>query len=414
MYSRLTASSISGCLLEPMKVSPEIQDSLELRFSRLARGMNERGERVISLGLGEPSFPTPAPIIEAATDAMRQGLTRYSNPMGLPELREAICAKLEKDNGIQTKPGEVLIAPGAKMALSLTLAAVLEPGDEVINVLPCYPSYQPQIRIAEPSAVIHNLDLRRKDFGLDLDRMAQMLSPRVKAVLINFPHNPTGRMLTAGELQGLSDLLATHHCWLISDEIYERLNFGGLRHWSPGSVETLAARTITVNGFSKAYSMTGWRIGYVVAKGPVMKTINKLQQHMNTNVAPFIQKAALAALSIPTGFLDDYNRRLARNAKLLADTVAGLSGLRLHPSQGGLFAFLDISGTGFGSDAFCSGLLERHAVAVVPGANFGSGWDDHVRVTLDSAADDFSEGMRRLSSFAAEISNTHERHAFRA
>lgn len=395
-----------------MKLSPEIQDSLELRFSGLARQMNERGKRIISLGLGEPGFPTPPEIIDAATEGMRQGFTRYSNPMGLPDLREAICAKLAADNGIQAKPSEIMVTPGAKMALSLALAAILEPGDEVIILLPCYPSYLPQIRIAEPAAVIQNLDLRRQDFGLDLDRLVQLLSPRIKAVIINFPHNPTGKMLTSTDLQGLVDLLSKHDCWLISDEIYERLNFSGTAHLSPGAVEALGERTITINGFSKAYSMTGWRIGYLVAKGPVMKTISKLQQHMNTNVAPFVQKAALAALSLPLGFLDDYNRQLAGNAKYLADAVAGSPNLRLCPSEGGLFAFLDIAKTGLASDAFCSALIERHAVAATPGISFGSAWDDHVRVSLATDPADYAEGVDRLTSFASEIAS--ERHVSHA
>lgn len=386
-----------------MKLSPEIQDSLELRFSGLARQMNERGERIISLGLGEPSFPTPPAIIDAATDAMRRGFTRYSNPMGLPDLREEICAKLKADNGLQATPGDILVTPGAKMALSLALTAILEPGDEVINLQPCYPSYPPQIQIAEPSAVVRNLDLRRQDFGLDLDRLAQLLSPRVKAVLINFPHNPTGKMLTSADLRGLVELLSSQKCWLISDEIYERLNFSGTRHLSPGAVDELAARTMTINGFSKAYSMTGWRIGYLVAKGPVMKILSKLQQHMNTNVAPFVQKASLAALLLPPGFLDGYNRRLAENAKYLTEAVAGSPYVRLCPSEGGLFAFLDIARTGVGSDAFCSGLIQRHAVAATPGINFGSAWDDHVRVSLDSDAADYAEGIGRLIGFAAAV-----------
>jgi aspartate aminotransferase len=395
-----------------MKLSPEIQDSLELRFSGLARRMNERGDRIISLGLGEPSFPTPPEIVEAAAEAMRQGFTRYSNPMGLPDLREAICAKLAKDNGIQAGPDDVMVTPGAKMALSLALAAILEPGDEVINLVPCYPSYLPQIRIAEPAAVIKNLDLRRPDFGLDLDRLAGLLTPRVKAVIINSPHNPTGKMLTSAELKALVALLSNSGCWLISDEIYERLNFSNTAHLSPGAVETMARRTITINGFSKAFSMTGWRIGYLVAKGPVMKTISKLQQHMNTNVAPFVQKAAKAARALPQGFLDQYNRRLAGNAACLAEAVTGSSPLRLCPGQGGMFAFLDIAKTGVGSDVFCSGLLERHAVAVTPGINFGGGWDDHVRISLDADAAVFAEGASRLASFADTIAN--ERHVSHA
>lgn len=386
-----------------MKISSEIQDSIELRFSALARQMSERGERIISLGLGEPDFSTPSAVIEAAAVAMRQGYTRYSNPMGLPDLREAICTKLARENGIHAQPGEVMVTPGAKMALSLALAAVLTPGDEVINILPCYPSYLPQILIAEPGAVIRNLDLRRETFSLDLDRLAQMLSPKVKAVIINFPHNPTGHMLSRSELDGLTSLLVERDCWLISDEIYERLNFSGMEHLSPGSVPGLAERTITINGFSKSFSMTGWRIGYLVAKGPVMKLINKLQQHMNTNVAPFIQKAALAALALPDSFLDDYNQRLSANAQRLTEIVAATPALRLHPSEGGLFAFLDISRTGIDSDTFCSGLIERYTVAATPGIYFGPAWGDHVRISLVTDTASFAEGVQRLQEFVGKL-----------
>lgn len=384
-----------------MKLSPEIQDSLELRFSALARQMNEKGERIISLGLGEPGFPTPPDIVEAAVEAMRKGMTRYSNPFGLPELREAICAKLASDNGIQAKPSEIMVTPGAKMALSLALAALLEPGDEVINILPCYPSYLPQIRIAEPDAVIRNIDLLRKDFSLDLQRLQDALSPRTKVIILNFPHNPTGKMLSEGELNGLVDLLSAHSCWLISDEIYERLNFSGMPHLSPGAIPALAERTITINGFSKAYSMTGWRIGYLVAKGPIMKTISKVQQHMNTNVAPFIQKAAVTALAMPMGFLEVYNQQLATNAATLNAAVTQTHQLYLRNSEGGLFAFLDISATGLTSDVFCSRLLEEHSVAATPGVSFGAAWDQHVRISLASTEDSFAEGVRRLITLAS-------------
>lgn len=386
-----------------MKLSPEIQDSLELRFSGLARQMNADGERIISLGLGEPGFPTPPAIIEAAAEAMRNGMTRYSNPFGLPELREAICAKLATDNGIAATPGDIMVTPGAKMALSLVLAALLQPGDEIINILPCYPSYLPQIRIAEPDAVIHNIDLLQEDFSLDLQRLRETLSPRTKAIILNFPHNPTGKMLSQAELDGLVELLSDHSCWLISDEIYERLNFSGMPHLSPGAVAALAERTITINGFSKAYSMTGWRIGYLVAKGPIMKTISKLQQHMNTNVAPFIQKAAVTALAMPMDFLESYNHQLASNADILNAAVAQTPKLRLRKSEGGLFAFLDINATGLNSDSFCSQLLEKYTVAATPGVSFGPAWDQHVRISLASSTDSFAEGIRRLTALTSSL-----------
>lgn len=386
-----------------MKLVAELQDSIELRFSSLARAKNRSGEPIISLGLGEPAFPTPPEVVEAACQAMRQGLTRYSSPFGLPDLREAIARKLREENGIAARAEEVMVTPGAKMALSLALAAILQPGDEVINITPCYPSYVPQIRIAEPDAMIHNLGLRPGDFGLDLERLSALLTARTKAIILNFPHNPSGRMLSRAELDGLLALLAGHDCWLISDEIYERLNFSGKVHLSPGAVPALSERTITINGFSKAFSMTGWRIGYLLAKGPVMKTISKLQQHMNTNVAPFIQKAALAALTLPTGFLADYNRQLATNARSLSETIESVSTMRLVPSEGGLFAFLDVAETGLGSDAFCAGLLEQHSVAATPGVIFGAAWDSHVRISLATDMNNFAEGVKRLTEYVHKV-----------
>lgn len=387
-----------------MKLSPEIQDSLELRFSGLARQMNAQGRRIISLGLGEPGFPTPPEVVEAAAAAMRRGMTRYSNPFGLMELRQAIVAKLAAENGIAATPDDIMVTPGAKMALSLALAALVQPGDEVVNVTPCYPSYLPQIRIAEPDCVIRNVDLMRNGFALDLDALDAAIGPATRVVIVNFPHNPTGRMLSAAEMDGLAAILDRHpQCWLISDEIYERLNFSGAAHLSPGALPALAGRVITINGFSKAFSMTGWRIGYLVAKGPVMKVISKLQQHMNTNVAPFIQMAALEALRLPPRFIDDYNAQLAANARALAETVAAQPRLRLNASEGGLFAFMDVSGTGLSSDAFCSGLIERHAVAATPGISFGAGWDDHVRVSLATDCASFAEGMERLGEYVREL-----------
>lgn len=387
-----------------MKLSPEIQDSLELRFSNLARTMNEKGSRIISLGLGEPGFPTPPEIVEAAADAMRAGFTRYSNPFGLSDLRDAVCRKLRKDNDIEATPSEVMITPGAKMALSLVLGALLEPGDEVINILPCYPSYLPQIRIAEPDAVIHNIDLRQDNFRLDLDRIGACLSAKTKAIILNFPHNPTGRMLNPEELDGLVQLFADHPCRIISDEIYERLNFSGTCHLSPGAVPALAERTITINGFSKAYSMTGWRIGYLVAKGPIMSTISKLQQHLNTNVAPFIQYAARVALTLDSEFLNRYNEQLEANARCIEKAVNSSPNLQLIRPEGGLFAFLDIRRLTATSDDFCCRLLEQHAVAATPGLFFGPNWDGFVRISLAIDHESFTEGVCRLTKFVEHAS----------
>lgn len=383
-----------------MKFSPAIAESIELRFSRLARAKNGRGEDIISFGLGEPDFPTPPAVVEAAAEAMRAGLTRYSNPFGLPELRARIARKLADENGIAAKPDEILVAPGAKMALSLALAALVEPGDEVVVVTPCYASYVPQVAIAEPDAVVRLVPVRRQDFSLDVDALAAAMGPRTRAVVVNSPQNPTGHMLAADEVDALASLLDNSNAWLLSDEIYEKLAFAGRPHLSPAARPQLAGRTVTINGFSKAFAMTGWRIGYLHVPDPaVMDKVSRLQQHLNTNTAPFIQKAALAALDLPADHLVSYNARLVANAAALTDEVAGLPALSLVRPDGGLFAFLDVSATGLGSDDFAAALLDEEGVAATPGVVFGAGFDGFVRISMAIEQARFAAGVHRLAEF---------------
>ncbi len=245
--------------------------------------------------------------------------------------------------------------------------------------------------------------VRTDTFAIDLSALATAIGPRTRAVLVNSPHNPTGHMMGSNEVEGLADLLATSGAWLLSDEVYEKLAFSGRAHISPAARSELTARTITINGFSKAYAMTGWRIGYLHVPDPaIMHKVSQLQQHLNTNTAPFIQKAALAALELPSDHLSAYNRRLAANARALSDVVAGLQALSLVAPDGGLFAFLDIRGTAMSSDAFATGLLEEEGVAATPGSVFGAGFDGFVRVSLAIAEDRFAEGARRLEKFTRQ------------
>ena len=384
-----------------MRIAPEIQDSLELRFSRLARDLNRSGSPIISLGLGEPGFSTPPAVVAAAAEALRQGFTRYSNPFGLPELCTRIARKLQEENGIAAAPEQVIVTPGAKMALSLVLAALLEPGDEAINITPCYTSFVPQLYIAEPQVVVRNIDLRHDDFRLDLEAIGAALNERTKVLLLNTPHNPTGWMISEAEIRRIGEILHGTRCTLICDEIYERLNFSGTAHFSPAARETLAERTVTINGFSKAFSMTGWRIGYLVVPDQRLRRIvSRLQQHLNTNTATFIQKAALVALDLDDGFLAEYRSNLAASARELEEAIAACPALSLASPKGGLFAFVDISKTGMSSDAFCTALLEDERVAATPGVAFGTTWDSHIRVSLAAGRDQVGEGIRRLARFA--------------
>ncbi len=383
-----------------MKITDEIIDSPTLKFSQLAREKSERGERIISLGLGEPGFATPDPINAAAMQALTDGYTRYSNPRGLFELRQALQKKLLQENGLDIEPENIVVTPGAKAAIMLALMAILRPGDEVVNLTPCYVSYVPQIKIAEPTAIVHNVDLKKDDFALDMEAIERAFNERTRVLLLNSPHNPTGKMLAQEEVQALVDLLADTDCYIISDEIYERLIWSHKKHISLGAHVQLAERVVTVNGFSKAYSMTGWRIGYLTAHASLIDIIAKLQQHINTNTTTFVQKAACAALAMDQGPIEAYAKELGRKVQFLQEKLGSHPGYGLVPPEGGLFAFVDISRTGMGSDEFATRLLEEKSVAVTPGIGFGQNWDDHVRISLAASYDEFTEGVLAVGEFA--------------
>lgn len=386
-----------------MKISRYIKDSPTLKFSELAKERNRRRERIISLGISEPAFDTPLPIIDATYDAIKKGYTKYSNSLGLIELRELIRDKLLKDNGINASIENIVVTPGAKQALYLALMALLEPYDEVINITPCYVSYIPQIKIAEPTAVIHNIDLKKDDFSLDWEKIENISNKKTKVIIINFPHNPTGRMLHKDEMDRLAGIIRDKSCYIISDEIYEKLNFSGLPHYSIAAFKDISERTVTVNGFSKAFSMTGWRIGYLTANKEVIKIVSKIQQHINTNTCTFVQKGACAAFSLSNGHVSSYNKELKDKASLMADIIESNHWLSLVPPMGGLFAFLNISRTGLSSDDFSFNLLSKKDVAVIPGVSFGEQWDDHVRISLVAGKDEFEDGIKRIDRFVREI-----------
>jgi len=386
-----------------MKLSVDITESITLQLGALARERKQRGERLISLGIGEPAFETPAPIVEAAVRAMKDGFTRYSSPFGLIELREKIRDKLKTDNGIEVEVENILVAPGAKNALSLVLMALLQPGDEVINITPCYVSYIPQIQIAEPSAVIHNIDLRKDAFSLDWHKLEEVLGNLTKAIILNFPHNPTGKMISREELDKLAGLVKDEDCYVISDEIYEKLNYSGFPHISPAALDSLRDKVITINGFSKAFSMTGWRIGYLVADQSLVHTVSLIQQHLNTNTCTFVQKGAVAAFDLEEAYLKSYNQELAEKAGYMQKAFSSSTSLKLVPPQGGLFAFLNIAGTGLSSDAFSTELLKRENVVVTPGIAFGKNWDDHIRISLVTGKAEFEKGIDLIKEFAEEL-----------
>lgn len=378
-------------------------ESFSLKITEATKKKIKEGKKIISFGLGESPYPTPIEIRESTIAALNEGHTKYSNKQGLAELRELIKKKLCQENGICCDVQNIVITTGAKQAIFLSLLALLEPEDEVIVIAPCYPSYIPQLKLVEPSVTIRVIGLNKNDFSLNIDEIAKNITPKTKLLIVNTPHNPTGKMFSKEQLLQLAELAIKHHFYILSDEVYEKLVYSDDTHFSLGSVKELAGKLITINGFSKAYSMTGWRLGYVVAPLPIAQDIAEMQHHVNTNVCTFIQKGACAAFSLPPDHLLSFRNLLRENAQKLQMMISGNSLLRLVKPQGGQFCFINISGLGLGSDEFCTKLVESKGVAATPGIVFGENWDDHIRISLGVSEEECIKGIQYLEEFVDEL-----------
>ena len=378
----------------------KLKPSIESKFSDLAKSLNKKSKIKYSLGLGEPAFNTPNVIIKEAYKAMKLGYTRYSNPLGLKELIKCIKEKSKKENNINFSGDSVIITPGAKMALSLCLMSILKNGDEVIYFSPCYTSYLPQIVLANYLVKPRSINLHKKDFSLDFKKLKKSLNSKTKAIIINSPHNPSGRMLSETDLIKISQILKKFSkCYLISDEIYEKLNFSGKKHFSAASIKSIKNRVITINGFSKSFSMTGWRIGYCVANSKIIKKMSIIQQHINTNVPTYTQKAAVHTFKMKLGFLKKYNNNLLKNYDFIISAFKDQKIIKVSKSEGGLFCFIDISKLKIKSDKFCYELLKKYAVATTPGIFFGAQWNNFVRISLAIDNLKFKKAINKLKKF---------------
>lgn len=386
-----------------MRIDAAVVEPRTLAWSEKIAELKAAGRSIISLGLGEPDFETPPHIVEAAHAALKAGFTKYSAAPGLPELRAAIAGKLARENGIAAKPEEIVVTPGAKNALYLAAAALLEPGDEAVNLSPCYVSNRPILKLAEPDCRIVDVALRGPAFALDREALEGAVTERTKLLLINYPNNPTGRMLDEAEAAFLVALLKRRpRLRLISDEIYESLALGERKSFSPASIAEVRERVVTVNGFSKAFAMTGWRVGYAHAAGPVARRILKIHRQLNTNTAAFVQKAALAALQGTQEHRLAFIERLRANKSVYAAFLESCPAIKGSKPEGGFFAFIDVSAAGLKSDAFCAALLEKTGVAMLPGASFGPNADDYCRVSLAAPAGDFKKALELTGRFVAE------------
>src|SRR3954468_1454874 len=365
-----------------------------------ARAVEARGRKVIHLEVGEPDFPTPPHIVEAGIRALREGKTRYGAPSGIPALREAICEHLI-ERGVRAHPDHVLVTPGAKPILFYGFLATLAPGDEVLIPDPGFPIYASMVRFcgATPVSVPPRLDQGR---ALDLDVLERAISPRTRMIVFNSPSNPTGAVVPEEDLRRLAALAQRHDLWVMADEIYRRISYGA----PPQSIAALpgmAERTVIVDGFSKTYAMTGWRLGWGVFPAALAPHAVRLMINSNTCTAAFVQEAGLAALRGPQDVVDAMVAQFRTRRDAIVARLSRVPGVRCHAPAGAFYAFPDVRGLPLAAAALADRLLDEEAVALLDGAGFGAGGAGHLRISfaaslesLETAADAFARLAPRL------------------
>jgi aspartate aminotransferase len=371
-----------------------------MKFKKVIGEKLKNKERIISLGLGEPYLETPKEIIDATIEALLSGKTKYGNCFGIPPLKQKIAHKLRSDNGIDANEDNIGITFGAKQAIYISLLALLEPGDEVLNFTPCYLSYEPQVKLAEKSAKLININLNKGDFSFDFDQVKTKINEQTKVIILNSPHNPTGKVYSRSEMDSFAELLREYpNVYVISDEIYEYMLYSDKPHISIGSYSDISHRVFTVNGFSKPFSMTGWRIGYLHFPAEFKQKIFLALQHINTNVTTFIQHGAAKAYDVDPQYYIDYKNQLRSYVDLMKQEFEGNEYVKLVTPEGGLFTFCDISATGMDSDSFAAELLESENVALNPGIIFGKDWDEFIRISFGCPFEEFRKGISGIKNF---------------
>lgn len=359
-------------------------------------------EGVISLGVGEPDFPTPWVISTRAIAALEQGRTNYTSNHGLLELRRAIATNLRRRYTVDYDPAaEILVTVGVSEALDLACRAILEPGDEVLVPEPCFVSYGPTVRLAHGVAVPVPATIDQR-FVPALEQLAAAVGPRTKAILLGSPGNPTGAVFPRETLQGIVNLAVERDLLLISDEIYDRLLYDGREHTCVAALPGARDRTILLNGFSKAYAMTGWRVGYACAPPDILAAMVKIHQYALMCASIMGQEAALEALLSGERAVGEMVRAYDQRRRLLVEglTAAGLTCLL---PEGAFYVFPSITATGLDSETFCQRLLAEEQVAVVPGNAFGACGEGHFRATYATSLDELREAVARIGRFVARL-----------
>jgi len=377
-----------------------VSTSITLAISAKAKAMKAEGIDVCSFSAGEPDFPTPKHICEAAKTAIDNGKTRYGAAAGELALRKAIANKLQKDNNLNYEPENVIVTNGGKFSLFNLMQVAIDDGDEVIIPAPYWLSYPEMVKLADGTPVIVSTSAEN-DYKITPEQLEKAITPRTKLFIFNSPSNPTGMVYSPDEVRALAKIIVDRDIMVVSDEIYEKILYDNTEHLSIGSIdEKIFARTITCSGFAKSHSMTGWRVGYTAAPLEIVKAMTRIQSHSTSNVCTFAQYGAIAALESSQECVREMLQAFAQRRTYMHQAINDIPLLSCPKPDGAFYLFVDISKTGKGSLDFCKELLDQKQVAAIPGVAFGT--DSCIRFSYATDMDTIKEGVRRLAEFVQQ------------
>ncbi|HKL95404.1 MAG TPA: aminotransferase class I/II-fold pyridoxal phosphate-dependent enzyme [Haploplasma sp.] len=375
-----------------MRFSKEIQDSPTLKLGEVARKRQQEGKPVISLALGEPDFKTPKYILDATSKALYDGLTTYSTPQGILPLRQYIAKDYNNTYGSNYGASEVIIMPGAKAAIFASLASLLDVNDEVIILSPFYVSYPPMIKLAETTAKIIDIPLN-SDFSLPIDKIKASITKNTKVLILNYPNNPTGKLLTTNEIEAVLEIIKENNIYLLSDEIYEKQVFGNNPFVSFSSFNEIKDKTLIINGYSKTFAMTGFRIGFILGSKELIKKINLLNQNINTNTNTFVQYGCLSIYENNNTHLETYNKELLERSTYLYNELSKTMYFKPIKPESTFYMFVDITNTKLDSTTLSNMLIEQYGLVVTPGIAFGKNFDNYIRLSFATAKDNLIKAV---------------------
>ncbi len=383
------------------KHAASLSPSLTLAIDAKAKQLKAEGQDVVGFGAGEPDFDTPQHIKDAAAKALAEGFTKYTPSSGILELRQALADKFKRDNGVTYKASQIIVSCGGKHSCYNTILAICQEGDEVIIPAPYWLSYPEMVKLAGATPVILTTT-DATEFKVTPDQLRAAITPRTRLFILNSPSNPTGSLYTPEEIKALGDICVEKDILIMSDEIYEKLVYDGARHASVASYsQAHYDHTIIVHGFAKAYSMTGWRLGFLAAPEPIAKAIDAIQSHSTSNPTSFAQKGAVAALNGPQDHLKVWLAEFARRRSYAHQRLNAMPGVSCVNAKGAFYLFPKISGTGLKSAEFCARLLDEEKVAAVPGIAFGA--DEYIRLSYATSLANIQKGLDRMEKFVRAL-----------